>query len=497
MLGNTQAFSDNENGPNTSRREEFPALMEPNPVADATERVRRGLTEAIAGLEDLIGANAGQKKTLRSYLKEVRNMLQALGGTDQPLQRYAQLARMLRDRRLALGMSLEALGLRIGVSASTLKQIESGVRAPSRKTLLLLQKAVELELNLDGFLSKQTAPQVSTSLNCFIAPGYEPVKMVMELSEALNGPGGYLEQTSAYLEHQSALQYLRMANEPGYLTAYRVGNPLERVAEVICDNSRGSGIEMIALGAGDSREEVRLVQNIVARMELPDLRLYLLDISQPLLSEGFKHAADVLYNQQGVSYFAMQANFHNMDRYTQLHYTPERSHRRRLVTMLGRTIGNLDNEPKFFKYNLIGCHPGDLLLMDFQLACAPVSDPDAIRRRESVLSGGKPPGQRAREDWLSSAIWRHGRDVTDVKFQYGLVSDGAVPGSYSIEVVATVHARGREPRQFSLFRFRRYDLDSLSKCLAELGWDAIAQYPIAYPNGGGHATMIFRKRAMP
>ena len=53
------------------------------------------------------------------------------------------------------------------------------------------------------------------------------------------------------------------------------------------------------------------------------------------------------------------------------------------------------------------------------------------------------------------------------------------------------------PRQFSLFRFRRYDLDSLSKCLAELGWDAIAQYPIAYPNGGGHATMIFRKRAMP
>jgi uncharacterized SAM-dependent methyltransferase len=99
------------------------------------------------------------------------------------------------------------------------------------------------------------------------------------------------------------------------------------------------------------------VQNIVARMELPDLRLYLLDISQPLLSEGFKHAADVLYNQHGVSYFAMQANFHHMDRYTQLHYTPERSHRRRLVTMLGGTLGNLDNEPKFFKYNLIGCHP--------------------------------------------------------------------------------------------------------------------------------------------
>lgn len=494
MLENAPAFLDNEGSLRASQGEEFPALMEPDPVAISTERARRGLEEAIAALEDLVSVAGGQKRALRAYLKELRTVYQGLGGGDASPQRYAQLARTLRDRRLALRMSLEALGKRIGVSASTLKQIERGVRPPSRKTLLLLQNAVELELNLEGFLAQPAStPIAGSSLNCYIAPGYEPVKMVMELSETLNGPGGYLEQTSAYLEHQSALQYLRMANDPTYVSAFRTGYSLEKVAQVICEQSRGTGIEMIALGAGDAREEVRLVQNIVARMELPDLRLYLLDISQPLLSEGFKHAADVLCNQRGVSYFAMQANFHHMDRYPQLHYTPERSHRRRVVTMLGRTIGNLDNEQKFFKYNLIGCHPGDFLVMDFQLAYASAADPDAVRRCDPLLRDEKPRGHKAREEWLGSAIWRHCRDVADVKFHYELLTHCSVPGSYSIEMVATVMGRNRELRRFSLFRFRRYDSILLADCLGKLGWDLVEQNPRSFPTGGGDNMMIFRK----
>ncbi|HNF96379.1 MAG TPA: L-histidine N(alpha)-methyltransferase [Pseudomonadota bacterium] len=497
MLGNAQTFLDNEDSLAQSQPEEFPALMEPDPVAESTERAQRGLLEAMTALEDLRDLAPGQKRALRSFLKELGTIYQALGGKSRTPQRHAQLARLLRDRRLALGMSLEALAKRIGVSASTLKQIERGVRPPSRKTLLLLQNAIELELNLDGILAKESSTKPGASLNCYIAPGYEPVKMVMELSEMLNGPGGYLEQTSAYLEHQSALQFLRMANDPAYVSAFRAGNPLDRIAKVISENTRGMGIEMIALGAGDAREEVRLVQDIVARMEIPDLRLYLLDISQPLLSEGFKHAADVLCSQQGVSYFAMQANFHHMERYPQLHYTPERSHRRRLVTLLGRTIGNLDNEPKFFKYNLVGCQEGDLLLMDFQLAYASTSDLAAIRRREPVLSGGRAQGQRAREDWLASAIWRHCRDVTDVKFHYDLLTDCSVPGSYSIEAVATVHARGRDPRRFSLFRFRRYDPDQLASCLSGLGWDLVEDFPRPQPQGGGDCWLLFRRAKQP
>jgi hypothetical protein len=135
--------------------------------------------------------------------------------------------------------------------------------------------------------------------------------------------------------------------------------------------------------------------------------------------------------------------------------------------------------------------------MDFQLACAPVSDPDAIRRREPSLSGGKPLGQRALEDWLSSAIWRHCRNVTDVRFHYELLTNGAVPGSYSIEVVATVHGGQGASAVLAV------PVPSIRRWTRSLpawpGWAGtrLRSIPIAYPNGGGHATMIFRKRAMP
>lgn len=76
--------------------------------------------------------------------------------------------------------------------------------------------------------------------------------------------------------------------------------------------------------------------------DLADLRLYLLDISQPLLSEAYTHAAQTLDRFRGVLVTAVQGNFHHLPRYGQLLYRPEASHRRRLVTMLGGTFGNLD-----------------------------------------------------------------------------------------------------------------------------------------------------------
>ena len=41
----------------------------------------------------------------------------------------------------------------------------------------------------------------------------------------LNGPGGHIEQTNAYLEHRSALSHVAMCNEPGFVTTYRASIP--------------------------------------------------------------------------------------------------------------------------------------------------------------------------------------------------------------------------------------------------------------------------------
>ena len=46
-------------------------------------------------------------------------------------------------------------------------------------------------------------------------------------------------------------------------------------------------------------------------------------------------------------------HFHHLPRYGQLLYSPRRAHRRRLITMLGHTFGNLDNELRDRLFELI------------------------------------------------------------------------------------------------------------------------------------------------
>ena len=79
--------------------------------------------------------------------------------------------------------------------------------------------------------------------------------------------------------------------------------------------------------------------------------------------------------------------------------------------------------------------------------------------------------------WLSGPIWRHCKDVLSVEFHWNLDTQCPVPGSYALDAVATVQSRGRADRQFSLFRFRRYEPSKLAECLSSLGWDEIGAMP--------------------
>ena len=65
-------------------------------------------------------------------------------------------------------------------------------------------------------------------MNCFIAPGFNPVQMVIELGEKLNSVGGLIEQTNVYLDHQSAAAYLKLANQLDYVAAFRDPVPMQK-----------------------------------------------------------------------------------------------------------------------------------------------------------------------------------------------------------------------------------------------------------------------------
>ena len=88
-----------------------------------------------------------------------------------------------------------------------------------------------------------------------------------------------------YLDHKSALDWIQLCNTPQlrrHLPRWvSIGSPPRRSREVFGP----VGVDVIALGPGDGKTEVRLVQRLIAEYEEPNVRFYLLDISQPLLNE--------------------------------------------------------------------------------------------------------------------------------------------------------------------------------------------------------------------
>jgi ring-1,2-phenylacetyl-CoA epoxidase subunit PaaE len=328
--------------------------------------------------------------------------------------------------------------------------------------------------------------------------GNKVSELFADLLDQVNGSGGSLEQTYSYLDHQSATNWHVLSNQSRYSALFRANMPLDAAAKHVLQSTRRAAVDVIGLGAGDGRQEVRLVQCLLAhaapgeRKPAIDVRLYLLDISQPLLGDAYKHAADALGDQRGVFVCAVQGNFHHLPRYTQLHYTPERSHRRRVVCMLGLTVGNLDNEVSFFRHSLSCFVSGDLFVLDVQRAYAPADNPEEIRRRDPGILHGL---TAAHAEWLSGPFLRYSRDVTDVAFRIELNTSCPVPGSYALEAIATVRLTGRRQKEFSAFRFKRYDIGRLADCLSTLGWERVADLP--YGAAGEtpvHTLLLFRKR---
>lgn len=481
------------------------------PTHALADFVQSHLLAALQGLHALATRqDAGAPKTLAKHRTAVQAALRYVR-QQHPSEMYAadvsvdsekaqDFASTIRRCRAAAGWTQAELAEVAGLSLNTIKHLEAAAHTPTQSTLHQLLAVKELGLE-PSMLPWQHLPHTDfgTAPNCWIAPGYDPIGMFTDLLEVLSGRGGSLEQTYSYLDHKSALNWYGLSNQSRYAAAFRANMPLDAMARRILETTGSAGLDVIALGAGDGKQEVRLTQHLLDRLEQakrmrrPDVKLYLLDISQPLLSVAYKYAADTIGHRPGVFVCAIQGNFHHLPQYTQLHYTPERAHRRRIICMVGNTIGNLDNEHRFFTHSLLGFAAGDLLLVHIQMVHAPADRPDEVKRHEPALTGGLPA---AHAEWLGGPLWRYCQDVADVQFNLVLDTHCLVPGSYGIDAVATVKTHSNREKRFSVFRFKRYDSRRFAEFLHALGWELLDEAPF-----GAEATapvdtlLLFRKVA--
>lgn len=316
---------------------------------------------------------------------------------------------------------------------------------------------------------KNEAPDDGSVLNCWIAPGFSPLSLLANVQATVNGPGGSLEQSALYLDHLGAAAWCAMIGGRDYHT--RFGLTFPDTAAKVHALTKGAPLDVIALGCGDGRREVALTLAILDRKEqAADLRLYLLDISQPLLSEAYLHAARNLDARRGVSVTAVQGNFHDLPRYGQLLYRPTASHRRRLVTLLGGTFANLDNELRWVSDALSGFSRGDLFLCDVT-RCYTTDRNQICSADPALRDGGKIP-DGAIAEFFTGPLRRYHRG--DARSRIDLCGElgpsCVVPGSYQIDLTARMTRTGERQRRWVVARYRRYDIAQLGAALTGIGW---------------------------
>lgn len=379
-------------------------------------------------------------------------------------------------RRLALcrrarELSQTRLAKMTGLSRSTIKNLEEGRTQPSRDSLARLTEVLQM-------LGSEASSAVEPPHPGCWSSHYDPVSMSREIAQRLNGIGGVMEQTAAYLDNQSAADWLDYAGAASYESKYRAVFPLDALADAVLQHWVTTSFDVVGLGVGDGRGETAVVRALSSRAAGLGIRFYMLDISHPLLVVAYNHATTELAS---TPVFPIHGNFLALRNVVALGVRQDRP---RLWTMLGFTFGNLDHEPRFLFDLGAVASPGDLLLLDVSIGWGSPDDEKAVRAADPALNSPVPP---LCEKWLLGPIRRHCPNIAKLALEVDFSSICPVPGTYQLTFVASaVLASGFRARH-QLFLLRRYRLAELTATLASLGWRAIAQhtYGTARPHRAG------------
>lgn len=478
-----------------------------------------GLLSQLREVAAELPMEAEQAKELAIYERYIQEVGFMIGFADSKLDSAVadglqvpqenQIGQLVRLRREKAGLSRAKLAKKARVSEASIKLLETKA-PPSRKMLLRLTNVPELNLKWDEIepLCSQSdaamvrgALQLTPSgrteidsadsahyLNWHVPATYDSMQMVRDLAGFLRGAGGYVEQTGAYLDHHSALSYVSCAQSHGTMNSLKVNFPNTDAVRAILEGSQLDRFAVVALGSGEGLIEIRFTQSLALEMEHPDIELCLLDISQPLLNTAYRNAIDTLGGMRGVHIWGLCGNFHHLSAYEQFQYQSPMQRRHRIYLALGATFGNLDNERRFVRDNLsVVTRTGDFFLLDLTIAQG-LTEPDIIQQDTAFRAGV--PDHIAM--WLGGPIRRSCPNVTGVEFHWQLDTCSIVPGSYSLNAIATVKEPGKQDRQFSMFRFKRYDVDRLVEMFADCEWDLVENFSI--PNSPTTTALLFRRR---
>jgi len=380
-------------------------------------------------------------------------------------------------------MTVAELGRLSGVTAGALHLIEAGKSIPGVDTVEKIAKALRVDPRWFAYGYGEDYPMFEEVM----APGFAPVKLIEELAEILRGRCGMIDDTYKYLDPSGAALWCSLLRQPDFAKVAQ-SVPIQQAADVLGPLLDEQHVDILGLGAGTATHELNLVE---ALPEIADLRLLLLDVSQPLLAEASAQVRSRLPRSRFLPVLGILGNFHQLPLIAR--HLDAQGPRRRIVTMFGYTFGNLENELRFVRNSLSWLSPGDILVLDVMRALAPANDPAKIAKADPALTTKRPPDWFALvQQFLTGPIRRCAENIARIAVQPLLdLRSCAIPGSYAIEMQATVETTEGPTKTFSVGYSKRYELDGLRECLRHEGWDYLAHFDYA---GGADMVCLFQRR---
>ena len=315
-------------------------------------------------------------------------------------------------------------------------------------------------------------PSVRSLPNSYVMPGFSTANISDALEAQLQGEGSTIEQTGLYIDPTSSSRWYAVANQANY-SAVHSGLQYEDIAEQMeyFHLKDIDSLDIFALGAGDGKNETMLAQHL--QHKVPEMNLFLVDVSSSLLEIAYKHATTVFGPTHKDQILTVHGDMNQLGKkdYVAL-YAPNRPKTRRLFTMLGCTFGNLSNEIRWLRENLAGLTKNDLFLVDMALAYAPADRPDLIKKQDPRLNGKNGPGwDTAVESFFSNTLYRYCRGIKNINFIQELDSGSCVvKGSYAVSIRAHVEFHDEPDKIFTMMQYKRYDVQQLVQTLEEEGW---------------------------
>lgn len=369
------------------------------------------------------------------------------------------IGKRLRDTREQRGLSRRKVSVEAGVAPETVYSIESSNRMPGIDTVEKIATVLDVSA---AWLSYGGEP-VRRFLNFKPARGFDGLARAARLEATLQGTGGHIDQSYLYSDPLNAQRYLEIAKN------YR-GLPLKEAAAAI-EHRCQEPLSVVALGCGHARHETELVENLVRHEPDPDsepsLEFYLVDSSISLLTEGYRYASDYLARYD-VPITAIEGDFAELPSFSDCFNV--RGPRRKVFTLIGYTIANLDNEISFLREGLLVATRGDFLLLDFGTADTKLKKTKRATEDpvSKLLASGATPRNNRLLAFLAGPVTRHFGDA--VTMEVSAVNDaGAIPKSYAIECWVNVMTPAG-PKRFNTASWRRYDADELVSAFARQGW---------------------------